>query len=178
MFLQRLVVLATILAALTAGSRSLAAQTTTGAITGVVRDADGRVVPGATIRARHEGTNVAADAVSDAQGLYSLRGLAVGRYTVSAELAGFQTFQSPGVVVRVNDEVRLDVSLRVGAVTETLTVSGSARVVDTTSSTLRTVVDQQRIENLPLNGRNPTQLMTLVAGVLPDTTTSLTSGAT
>ena len=178
MFLQRLVVLATILAALTAGSRSLAAQTTTGAITGVVRDADGRVVPGATIRARHEGTNVATDTVSDAQGLYSLRGLAVGRYTVSAELAGFQTFQSPGVVVRVNDEVRLDVSLRVGAVTETLTVSGSARVVDTTSSTLRTVVDQQRIENLPLNGRNPTQLMTLVAGVLPDTTTSLTSGAT
>ena len=178
MFLQRLVVLATVLAALMAGPGSLAAQTTTGAITGVVRDADGRVVPGATIRARHEGTNVAADTVSDAQGLYSLRGLAVGRYTVSAELAGFQTFQSPDVVVRVNDEVRLDVSLRVGAVTETVTVSGSARVVDTNSSTLRTVVDQQRIENLPLNGRNPTQLMTLVAGVLPDTTTSLTSGAT
>ena len=59
-----------------------------------------------------------------------------------------------------------------------MTVSGSARAVDTNTSTLRTVVDQQRIENLPLNGRNPTQLMTLVAGVLPDTTTSLTSGAT
>src|SRR5687767_8952935 len=108
MFLQRPVILAAVLAALMAVPSSLSAQTTTGAITGVVRDADGRVVPGATIRARHEGTNAEADTVSDAEGLYSLRGLAVGRYTVSAELTGFQTFQSPGVVVRVNDEVRLD----------------------------------------------------------------------
>ena len=137
MSLQRLVVLTCALAALMAVPRPLAAQTTTGAITGVVRDADGAVVPGATVRARHEGTNAEVDTVSDPQGLYSLRGLAVGRYTVSAELAGFQTFQSPGVVVRVNDDVRLDVSLRVGAVTETVTVSGSARAVDTNSSTLQ-----------------------------------------
>jgi hypothetical protein len=154
------------------------AQTTTGAIVGVVRDADGGVVPGATVRARNEGTNAAAETVSDGQGLYALRGLPVGRYTVVAELSGFQTFQSPGIVVRVNDEVRLDVALRVGAVSETVTVSGSARTVDTNTGTLRTVVDQQRIENLPLNGRNPTQLMTLVAGVLTDDRTSLTSGAT
>jgi hypothetical protein len=158
--------------------RSAAAQTTTGAIIGIVRDADGAVVPGATVRALNDNTGAAQDTVSDAQGLYSLRGLLVGRYTVTAELSGFQTFRTPEVVVRVNDEVRLDVVLRVGAVTETVTVNGQARAVDTNTGTLRTVVDEQRIENLPLNGRNPTQLMTLVAGVLTDTTTSLTSGAT
>ena len=178
MHLQRLVALVFTVATIAALPRPIGAQTTTGAIIGVVRDANGAVVPGATVRARHDGTNAETDVISDAQGLYALRGLAVGRYTLSASLTGFQTFQAPDVVVRVNEEVRLDVSLRVGAVTETVVVSGSSTTVDTNTSTLRTVVDQQRIENLPLNGRNPTQLMTLVAGVLPDTTTSLTSGAT
>jgi outer membrane receptor protein involved in Fe transport len=166
------------LAAVALTARPAPAQTTTGAIIGVVRDAAGAVVPGATIHAANDGTGATTDALSDAQGLYALRGLTVGRYTVTAELSGFQTFRSPDVTVRVNDEVRLDVVLRVGAVTETVTVNGQARTVDTNTGTLRTVVDQQRIENLPLNGRNPTQLMTLVAGVLTDPTTSLTSGAT
>ena len=128
----------------------------------------GDVVPGVTIRARHENTNAVEDAVSDAQGLYSLRGLPVGRYTVPAELSGFQTFvagrrragQRRGAPRRESPRRRRDRDgdrQRLGA------------RVDTNTSTLRTVVDQQRIENLPLNGRNPTQLMTLVAGVLPDT---------
>jgi outer membrane receptor protein involved in Fe transport len=175
---RTLQILALALAALAVAASPSSAQTTTGAIMGVVRDADGAVIPGAAVTARHDATNGTTSTVSDREGLYALRGLPVGQYTVTTELAGFQTFQAPGVVVRVNDEVRLDISLRVGAVTETVTVNGSARTVDTNTSTLRTVVDQQRIENLPLNGRNPTQLMTLVAGVLPDTTTSLTSGAT
>jgi outer membrane receptor protein involved in Fe transport len=166
------------LATIALAPRPVLAQTTTGAIIGVVRDADGAVVPGATVRAANDGTGASLDAVSDPQGLYALRGLLVGKYTVTAELTGFQTFRTPDVIVRVNDEVRLDVVLRVGAVTETVTVNGQARAVDTNTGTLRTVVDQQRIENLPLNGRNPTQLMTLVAGVLSDPTTSLTSGAT
>ncbi len=157
--------------------RAAAAQTTTGAITGVVRDAGGGVVPGVTVKATHEATNGETTTLSDGVGIYALRGLAVGRYTVVAELSGFQTAKNTGVVVRVNEDVRLDIALKVGAVTETVTVSGRASTVDTSTGTLKTVVDQERIESLPLNGRNPTQLMQLVAGVLTDRT-DLLSGAT
>ena len=83
-----------------------------------------------------------------------------------AELSGFQASKNTDVVVRVNEDVRLDISMKVGAVSEMVTVSGAASTVDTSTGTLKTVVDQERIENLPLNGRNPTQLLTLVAGVL------------
>jgi hypothetical protein len=153
------------------------AQTTTGGIAGVVRDAGGGVMPGVTVKATHVATNAETMAVTNDVGLYVLRGLPVGRYTVVAELSGFQVARNTDIVVRVNEEVRLDVALTVGAITEVVTVSGMASSVDTSTGTLRTVVDQERIENLPLNGRNPTQLMTLVAGVLPDRS-DLTSGAT
>lgn len=161
-----------------AGRGGLHAQTTTGGLTGVIRDSDGAVVPGATVTATATATGTALTAVSDATGQYVLRGLPVGGYGVQVELSGFQTVQVEGVVVRVNEEVRLDVALRVGTLTESVTVSGISTTVDTVSSTLKTVVDQKRIEELPLNGRNPTQLMQLVAGVTPDNRTSVTSGAT
>ncbi len=153
------------------------AQTTTGGITGVVQDAGGGVLPGVTVKATHEATNAETTAVSNEVGIYVLRGLPVGRYIVVAELSGFQTSKNTDVVVRVNEDVRLDIGLKVGAVSEMVTVSGMASTVDTVTGTLKTVVDQERIENLPLNGRNPTQLMTLVAGVLTDRS-DLTSGAT
>jgi hypothetical protein len=158
-------------------AREAAGQTTTGAITGVVRDPGGGVLPGATVTATHEGTNARSTGVSNDLGVYALTGLAVGRYTVVGELSGFRMFQHPGVLVRVNDEVRLDIALQVGAVTETLTVSGQARTVDTVTGTLKTVVDQERLEQLPLNGRNPAQLLLLAAGVLPDRS-DLLSGTT
>ena len=161
-------------AALTAPA---AAQTTTGGITGVVQDAGGLVLPGVTLKATHDATNAQTTAVTSEVGIYVLRGLPVGRYTVVAELAGFQTSKNTDIVVRVNEDVRLDIALKVGAVSELVTVSGAASTVDTVTGTLKTVVDQERIENLPLNGRNPTQLMTLVAGVLSDRS-DLTSGAT
>jgi len=154
-----------------------AAQTTTGGITGVVQDAGSGVLPHVTVTATHDATNAATIAISNDVGLYVLRGLPVGRYTVVAELAGFQTAKNTDIVVRVNEDVRLDIAMKVGAVTEMVTVSGMASTVDTSTGTLKTVVDRERIENLPLNGRNPTQLMTLVAGVLSDRT-DLTSGAT
>jgi hypothetical protein len=153
------------------------AQTTTGGIAGVVRDAGGGVLPGVTVKATHVATNAETSAVTNDVGVYVLRGLPVGRYTVVAELSGFQTAKNTNVVVRVSEDVRLDIGLTVGALTEVVTVSGMASSVETTTGTLKTVVDQERIENLPLNGRNATQLMTLVAGVLSDRS-DLTSGAT
>ena len=156
---------------------TVTAQTTTGTITGVVKDTGGGVVPGVAVKATHAATAAEHTTFSDEAGLYTLRGLPVGTYTVSAELTGFQTFRHPDVLVRVNEDIRLDLAMTVGAVSETVTVSGLATTVDTVSGTLKTVVDQERIERLPLNGRNPTQLMQLVAGVLPDRS-DLTSGTT
>ena len=161
-----------------AGAGDLHAQSTTGGLTGVIRDSDGGVVPGATVKATATATGTVLTAISDEAGQYLLRGLPVGAYTVQVELAGFQSVQVENVVVRVNEEVRLDVALRVGNLSESVTVSGISTTVETVSSTLKTVVDQKRIEELPLNGRNPTQLMQLVAGVIPDNRTSVTSGAT
>ncbi|MPY90255.1 MAG: TonB-dependent receptor plug domain-containing protein [Luteitalea sp.] len=154
------------------------AQTTTGGLVGVVRDSDGGVVPGATVAARHVGTNALHSAVTGGDGQYVLRGLPVGPYDVTVELEGFKSFRTDNVLVRVNDEVRLDATLEVGDVTESVTVAGLARTVDTVTGTLKTIVDQTRIEELPLNGRNPTQLMLLVPGTQADTRTSLTSGTT
>src|SRR5687768_18167477 len=79
-----------------------AAQTTTGGITGVIRDAGGGVLPGVTVKATHEATNAVIEAVSNDVGMYVLRGLPVGRYIVVAELAGFQTSKNTNVVVRGN----------------------------------------------------------------------------
>jgi outer membrane receptor protein involved in Fe transport len=169
---------AAVLLGLLTAAATTSAQTTTGGLTGVIRDSDGGVVPGATIEATSTATGATASAVSSETGQYVLRGLPVGTYVVKVELSGFQTVRAENIVVRVSEEVRLDATLRVGDLTETVTVSGMASTVDTTSATLKTVVDQKRIEELPLNGRNPTQLLQLVAGVVTDTRTSLTSGST
>lgn len=169
---------ATCVVALLCAVSPLHAQTTTGGIVGVVRDSDGGVMPGVTVTATNTATNAQFTATSADTGQYVLRGLPVGPYSVIVEMDGFQPVKNDGVVIRVNEDVRLDAALKVGDRTETITVSGMARTVDTTTSTLKTVVDQQRIETLPLNGRNPTQLMLLVPGMQPDTRTSLTSGTT
>src|SRR5919197_5392161 len=143
---------------LAAAATRAAAQTTTGAITGVVRDSAGGVMPGVNVRATHEATSAVSEAVTNELGIYALRGLPVGRYTVVATLTGFQAARNTAVVVRVNEDVRLDVALQVGSLAETVTVSGMASTVDSMTGNSSTVVDQDRIERLPLNGRNPTQL--------------------
>ena len=150
----------------------------TGVITGVVKDEAGAVVAGARIIAVNPGTSASFQAVASDTGSYILRALPAGSYTVTAEKEGFKKSLQNGVVVRVNEEVRLDVTLAVGAVSEVQTIVSQATTVDTISSTLKNVIDQRRINELPLNGRNPTSLMLLVAGVQSDQTTSLTSGAT
>src|SRR5216684_6263814 len=157
--------------------RPAAAQTASGGLSGVVRDSSGAVVPAVAVTATHQATNAAFATDSNERGQYVIRPIPVGRYTVVAALPGFRTFQHPDVDVRVDDDVRLDVLLTVGALTETVIVRAETTPVDAATSTLKTVVDRDRIDRLPLNGRNPTQLMQLVAGVLPDAT-GLTSGTT
>ncbi|MBI2686860.1 MAG: TonB-dependent receptor [Acidobacteria bacterium] len=153
-------------------------QNVSGSITGIVTDSTGGVLPNARASARNTGTGALFAAQADADGTYWLRNLPVGTYNVTVEAGGFQKFEAKDVRLQVNEVARVDVRMSVGAITETVTVQGNALTVDTTSSTLKAVVDQKRIEELPLNGRNATQLMRLIVGVTNDPTANVTSGTT
>src|SRR4051794_29701095 len=154
------------------------AQDVTASITGVVRDASGAVVPSATVRALNVGTNAEFTATTSAEGQYTIRTMPVGEYRLTVEATGFKRSETSGIRLQVDDVARLDPTLEVGATIETVTVRSAVVPVDTDTSTLRSVVDQKRIEELPLNGRNATQLMRLVAGVTADPRADVTSGTT
>src|SRR6266704_1542662 len=153
-------------------------QDVNGTFTGVVTDATGSVAPNASVTARNTGTAATFAAHSDGEGVYWIRNIPVGVYDITAEAPGFQKFETREVRVQVNEIVRVDVKLNVGSTTDTVTESAAATVVDTTTATLKAVVDQKRIEELPLNGRNATQLMRLIVGVTHAPNAGVTSGTT
>src|SRR4051812_16562476 len=153
-------------------------QNVTASLTGVVRDASGGVVPNATVKAINTGTNAEFQSVTNAEGQYTIRTMPVGLYTVTIEAPGFKKHETSGIRLQVDEVARVDATLGLGAATETVTVSGAVVPVDTETSTLKTVVDQKRIEELPLNGRDATQLMRLVVGVTADPRADVTSGTT
>lgn len=153
-------------------------QNVTGSISGVARDPSGAAVPAITVVAINEGTSARFQTVTDSDGQYTIRAVPIGVYQLTAEAQGFKRFETKGIRLQVNEVARVDITLAIGTATETVTVSSQAVSVDTSSSTLKTVVDQKRIEDLPLNGRNPTQLMRLVAGVQIAQGADVTSGTT
>src|SRR5260221_8093283 len=153
-------------------------QNVNGTFTGVITDATGAVAPNASVTARNTGTSAAFAARSDGEGVYWIRSIPVGVYDITAESPGFQKFEAREIRVQVNEIVRVDIKLNLGSTTETVTVTGAATIVDTSTATLKAVVDQKRIEELPLNGRDPTQLMRLIVGVTPDPNAGVTSGTT
>ncbi len=154
------------------------AQNVTGSISGVARDPSGAAVPSITVTAVNEGTSARFQTTTDSDGQYTIRAVPIGVYRLTAEAQGFKRFDSPGIRLQVNEIARVDINLAIGTATETVTVTGEAVHLDTTTATLKTVVDQKRIEDLPLNGRNPTQLMRLVAGVQIAQGADVTSGTT
>ena len=138
----------------------------TGGMTGVVTDDTGAVVPGVTVEVVNQGTTQTRVVVTGADGFFAVPLLAPGQYSVKATLAGFKTTTREGVTVRVNDTARVDVTMAVGAVEEAVTVTGEAPLVETSHATLGIVIDEQKVVELPLNGRNFTQLGTLIPGVV------------
>ena len=162
MLIKRIIVAASVLMA-TAGFA--AAQQTSGGITGRVLDAQKAAVPGATVTARSASTGITRSEVTDASGVYRISGLPVGTYDVAVELSGFQTQVRKDLTVSVSETVTVDFDLPVAGMTEQLTVTAEAGLVDTTSSAIGGVVDPRRIENLPLNGRQFANLAVTVPGV-------------
>jgi outer membrane receptor protein involved in Fe transport len=167
-----------ILVSLCALAANAYAQNVTGTIAGVVRDATGAVVPGAAIRAVNLGTSASFQATSNAEGQYAIRTIPIGEYKLEVEAAGFKKYETTGIRLQVDEIARVDIPLSVGTATESITVNSEAVSVDTDTATLKNVVDQKRIQDLPLNGRNPAQLMRLVVGVVYDPRADVTSGTT
>jgi hypothetical protein len=138
----------------------------TGSITGAVTDASGALVPGVTIEATNTATSLVRTAVTEPDGHYTVRQLPPGLYAIRATLSGFKTVLREGVTVAVETASRVDLQMTMGALEEAVTVTADAPLVDTRTATLGTVIDEKKIIELPLNGRNFTQLGTLMPGVV------------
>ena len=145
--------------------RLLAAQAVTGTILGTITDSSGAVMPGTTVTLRNTGTGLTRTVTTDAAGEYTVPSLPTGKYTVTAELSGFKTVSVPNVDLGVDQHVRINVRLEVGAVEESVTVTGVSPLVQTSTSELGTTVGGEQIQTLPLNGRNFVNLTRTVPGV-------------
>ena len=143
-----------------------AAQVITGTIVGTVSDETGAVLPGVEITVLNPDTGFTRTVISDDRGAYRAISLPVGPYEVRAELAGFQTTVRSGFGLTVGAQAVVDLTLQVGEITEQVFVTGEAPLVETTQSTVSDLVDERKIRDLPLNGRDFAQLAMLQAGVV------------
>jgi hypothetical protein len=144
----------------------LGAQAVTGTILGTVTDSTGAIMPGATVTLTNAGTGLVRTLVTDAAGEYTAPSLPTGKYSISAELSGFKHVTVPDVNLGVDQHVRINVRLEIGAVEESVTVTGASPLVQTSTSELGTTVQEEQIQTLPLNGRNFVNLTRTVPGVV------------
>jgi hypothetical protein len=145
------------------------AQQETATITGEVRDANGSVVPKATITVTNVETNVSIKSETNDQGLYTVPSLKPGSYSITVEKTGFKKSVRSGVTLQVNQVARLDVNMQVGELTTAVEVVEAATLLETETSSRGSVIDQKKIVDLPLNGRDYNQLALLSPGVLAGT---------
>jgi Carboxypeptidase regulatory-like domain len=148
---KRLTLLWIVLAASPALSEG---QTNTGEISGVVRDAQGGVLPGATIQAEHVESGTRTERVTDEHGRYLLPSLRIGVYVVSVELVGFRRLVRDRVAVRLGQTLALDLTLEVGGLTEEVRVTAETPLLQTTNAEISDVIVNTQVVQIPLNGRN------------------------
>ena len=142
------------------------AQTSTTQISGVVRDSSGAVVPAAKITLTNEATGVMLTQNTTDAGVYAFPAIPAGSYAVKVEGRGFRTYTRINNVAQINTPATIDIVLEVGAATETIQVSASAETLQTSSATIGNVIEQKAIVTLPLNGRNPLNLLMYEPGVV------------
>jgi outer membrane receptor protein involved in Fe transport len=138
----------------------LAAQTA-GQITGEVHDASGAIIPGAEIVVENEATGAQRSATTNEAGVYNFPSLLPGSYVVKASKTGFRPVDRTQVVLEVQQTVRIDFNMEVGNLTQAVEVQGSPSQLDTEDATVGTVIENKRVTELPLNGRNFLQLVAL-----------------
>ena len=148
----------------------LLAQVDTATINGTVRDQSGAGILSATITISEKSTNATASLRTDAGGNYTSSPLRVGTYTISAEAPGFKRQTREGVGLQVQDRLRIDFDMTVGAVSENVVVTSAVPALQTETASLGTVIAAREITQLPLNGRDYIQLATLTTGVVGTST--------
>lgn len=173
--MKRLVGALTVLALLVPFQAS--GQSADATLTGTVKDTTGAVVPGATITVRNQDTNEMRTSVSSADGLYRVTNLPRGHYEVKAELQGFKTVAQSDVLLTVGDTVRLDFGLEVGSLTEVVSVVSQAALVNTEEGRISSLVDEKRVSELPLNGRNVFQLIEMQPGAIANPGAAVLGGS-
>ena len=136
-----------------------------GTILGTITDASGASVPKATVTARQTATGLTRVETTSDSGEYSIQQLPVGLYNITVEQPGFKKSERTNIELRVDDKLRIDIKLDVGQTSETVAVEASTPIINTDSSTMGNVVENKKVTELPLNGRNVLQLNLLVPGV-------------
>ncbi|HEV2401919.1 MAG TPA: carboxypeptidase-like regulatory domain-containing protein, partial [Candidatus Sulfotelmatobacter sp.] len=144
-------------------------QAATGAVNGTVTDTSGAVIPTATVTLVNTDTNVQQKVQTDATGAFIFVNVTPGNYSLHVEAAGFKSWTT-SFAVGVSQTVTQSASLAVGAVSQTVQVSSTAQLLEPTTTELGSVIGQRSVHDLPLNGRNFTQLLILTPGASPIST--------
>ena len=158
-----------LLAVILLGPASAFAQQESATITGEVRDGSGAVVPNAAVTVTNIDTNITVATVTNDRGAYTVPNLRPGQYSLTAEAPGFTRTVRTGLTLQVAQVARADVTLQASQLTETVQVIGASPLLETLTSSRGSVIDQRKIVELPLNGRDYNQLALLSPGVLPGT---------
>ena len=141
-------------------------QLTTGTITGTVTDQSGAAVPGATVTLKNTDTGISRTTQTRENGKYEALSLPTGSYEISASLSGFQTVVHTGIGLALGQNAVVNFALQVGEVSQSVTVTGETAQVETTTATVSNLIDEKKVTDLPLNGRDLTQLSFLQPGVI------------
>jgi trimeric autotransporter adhesin len=149
-----------------AGATAVNAQQFTGGVRGAVRDANG-VIPGVTVTLTNEATNITRDVVTNEGGQYNFPAVAPGTYSLTVRLTGYKTYESKGLTVGTQQFITLDVTLDVGRLEESITVSGQSPLIETSNASTGGALDRQALESLPAPGRNAFLIGITVPTVMP-----------
>ena len=156
-------------------SLRLIAQNATAQVSGVVSDASGAVVSTAAVQIKNTDTNSVRTAVTNDRGQYSFPNLPVGPYSLQVKKDGYTTFLQSGIVLQVNTNPTINVTLTVGSVTQQVEVSVNSAMVETQNATVSQVINPQQVVDLPLNGRQANQLIALSGAAVSATNTNTSS---
>ena len=160
-------------------SLPVAAQSPTGTISGVVLDPSGAIIIGADILVANDATGVQYSAKTNGTGLYAVLNVPPGTYRLQVSKVGFKTLVKPDIVLNVQDALAINFTLPVGAASEIVTVEAGSSLINAQNASVSTVVDQNYVRNMPLNGRSFQDLILLTPGVVtnsPQTETNLGTG--
>jgi hypothetical protein len=141
--------------------------TNTAQIQGTVRDATGAAVPGAEVKVTQTETGAVRTTISGADGGYVLPTLPIGPYTLEASKEGFAKYVQSGIILQVATAPTVDIGLRIGSITEQVQVEANTTLVETQTTSVGAVIESQRILELPLNGRQATELIQLAGAAVP-----------